>query len=123
MYYLEQHVKKVFLVLFQALVRLNKLGVTMSPKSINKALDLLGEDFDLPIKNWKGDITAHLEKRSKLVQEGCDLETRKGELVRLAAAGANRPIRLTQCCTQFKSPRVKILCVLYLHYNVAFTFK
>ena len=35
----------------------------------------------------------------------------------------NRLIRLTQCCTQFKSPGVKILCVLYLHYNVAFTFK
>ena len=35
----------------------------------------------------------------------------------------HRPIRLTQCCTQFKSPGVKILCVLYLHYNVAFTFK
>ena len=34
-----------------------------------------------------------------------------------------RPFRLTQCCTQFKSPGVKILCVLYLHYNVAFTFK
>ena len=35
----------------------------------------------------------------------------------------NRPNRLTQCCTQFKSPVVKILCVLYFHYNVAFTFK
>ena len=35
----------------------------------------------------------------------------------------NRPIRLSQCCTQFKSPGVKILCLLYLHYNVAFTFK
>ena len=35
----------------------------------------------------------------------------------------NRPIRLIQCCTQFKSPGDKILCVLYLHYNVAFTFK
>ena len=35
----------------------------------------------------------------------------------------HRPIRLTQCCTQFKSPGDKILCVLYLHYNVAFTFK
>ena len=34
----------------------------------------------------------------------------------------NRPIRLTQCCTQFKSPGVKILCVLYLNYNVTFTF-
>ena len=37
--------------------------------------------------------------------------------------GAYRPIRLTQCFTQFKSPGVKILCVLYLHYNVAFSFK
>ena len=35
----------------------------------------------------------------------------------------NRPIRLTQCCTQFKSPGYKILCVLYLQYNVAFTLK
>ena len=35
----------------------------------------------------------------------------------------HRPIRLTQCCTQFKSPGVKIFCVLYLHYNVVFTFK
>ena len=34
---------------------------------------------------------------------------------------SNRPIRLTQCRTQFKSPGDKILCVLYLHYNVAFT--
>ena len=33
------------------------------------------------------------------------------------------PIRLTRCCTQFKSPGVNILCVLYLHYNVAFTIK
>ena len=35
----------------------------------------------------------------------------------------NRPIRLTQCCTQFKSPGIKILCVLiciimrHLHLN------
>ena len=35
----------------------------------------------------------------------------------------HRPIRLTQYCTQFKSPGDKILCVLHLHYNVAFTFK
>ena len=35
----------------------------------------------------------------------------------------NRPIRLAQCCTQFKSPGDKILCVWHLHYNVAFTFK
>ena len=35
-------------------------------------------------------------------------------------ACAESPIRLAQCCTQFKSPGVKIFCVLYLHYNVAF---
>ena len=35
----------------------------------------------------------------------------------------HRPIRLTQCCTQFKSSGVKSLCVLYLYYNVTFTFK
>ena len=40
-----------------------------------------------------------------------------------ASEDCNRPFRVTQCCTQFKSPGVKILCVLYLHYNVAFTFK
>lgn len=34
----------------------------------------------------------------------------------------NRPFRLTQCCTQFKSTGVKIICVLYLHYNVVLTF-
>ena len=35
----------------------------------------------------------------------------------------NRPNRLTQCCTQFKSLWIKVLCVLYLHDNVAFLFK
>ena len=30
---------------------------------------------------------------------------------------------LTQSCTQLKAPGVKIICVLYLRYNVAFTFK
>ena len=34
-----------------------------------------------------------------------------------------RPIRLTQCCTQFKSLGVKVLCVFYLQDNEAFTFK
>ena len=29
----------------------------------------------------------------------------------------HRPNRLTRCCTLFKSPGVKVLCVLYLHYN------
>jgi len=35
----------------------------------------------------------------------------------------NRPIQLTQCCTQFRSLGVKVLCVFHLHDNIAFTFK
>ena len=31
-----------------------------------------------------------------------------------------KPIRLTQCCIQFKFHAVKVLCVFYLHDNVAF---
>ena len=34
-----------------------------------------------------------------------------------------RLTRLTQCCTQFKSLGVKVLCVLHLHDNIASTFK
>ena len=34
----------------------------------------------------------------------------------------NRAIRLTQCCTQFRSLGFKVLLVFYLHYNVAHTF-
>ena len=45
------------------------------------------------------------------------------EGVKALVKAIERPIQLTQCCTQFKSSGVKILCVLYLHYNVAFTFK
>ena len=35
----------------------------------------------------------------------------------------DRPIRLTQCCTQFRSLGVKVLCLFHLHDNIAFTFK
>ena len=59
----------------------------MSPKSINKVLDLLGEYFDLPLQTWKGNITAHLEKCSEKTQEHRDLERRQEELAQLAAAG------------------------------------
>ena len=35
-----------------------------------------------------------------------------------------RPIRLTQCCTKFRSLGVKVLCVFHFHDNIiAFTFK
>ena len=42
--------------------------------------------------------------------------------ISFVSLSANRPTRLTQCCTQFKSRGVKILCVPYLHYYAAFTF-
>ena len=32
---------------------------------------------------------------------------------------SDRPIRLTECSTQFKSVGIKVLCVLHLHDNVA----
>ena len=35
----------------------------------------------------------------------------------------NRPIRLTNVVPNSNLPGVRFFCVLYLHYNVAFTFK
>ena len=35
----------------------------------------------------------------------------------------DRPIRLTQCCAQFKSLRVRVFSVFHLHDNVEFTLK
>ena len=66
------------------------------------------------------------KKHQKRWQRSTVLTTRLWVLCnncQIKGLGDNRPIRLTQCCTQFKSPGDKILCVLYLHYNVAFTFK
>ena len=59
----------------------------MSPKSINKALDLLGVDYDLPLQMWKENSTKFLEKSCLLSRERRDLETRKEELDHLSAAG------------------------------------
>ena len=36
---------------------------------------------------------------------------------------SDRPILLTQCCTQFRSLGVKVLWVFHLYDNIAFTFK
>lgn len=59
----------------------------MSPKSINKALDLLGVDYNLPLQNWKDDNTKHLEKSCQMTHEVRELEARKEELVQQSAAG------------------------------------
>lgn len=59
----------------------------MSPKSINKALDILGVGFDLPLHNWKEEITSHLEKHSQLKQAKIEIETREEELEQQADMG------------------------------------
>lgn len=59
----------------------------MSPKSINKALDFLGEDYDLPLQMWKENSTKFLKKSCELARERSVWETRKEELDQLSAAG------------------------------------
>ena len=48
-----------------------------------------------------------------------------GDFAKIGKFGDSLPIsiRLIQCCTQFKSLRVKVLCVFHLHDKIAFTFK
>ena len=71
-------------------------------------------------------------KRNRPIRLACSRRSDSGERCEafftphrspLAERLEQATIRLTQCCTQFKSPGDKILCVLHLHYNVAFTFK
>lgn len=64
----------------QALVRLNHLGITMSPKSNNKALDIIGEDYDLKLHEWKDSIISHMVQKKEAVEETWRLELRKEEL-------------------------------------------
>lgn len=59
----------------------------MSPKSINKALDLFGVDYDLPFHIWKDNISDHLNKRCQLKQKKKELEVRKYELGQLVDSG------------------------------------
>ena len=61
----------------------------MSPKSINRVLDELGENFDKPLKDWKENITCHLEKSFLNAQELQRLEKKKDELLQLAVAENN----------------------------------
>ena len=58
----------------------------MSPKSINKALELLGVDYNLPLKNWREDISDYLTKQDQITLERRDLEVRKEELNQLTVA-------------------------------------
>ena len=74
---------------------------------------LLSIQYGLPGNMTTNGLTKLLHKKG-----------RKGRgIISLMFPFNDKPIRLTQSCTQFKSPGVRILCVFYLHYNVAFTFK
>ena len=52
----------------------------MSPKSINKALDIIGEDYDLKLDEWKDGIISHMLQKREAVEEKRRLELRKEEL-------------------------------------------
>ena len=61
----------------------NKLGVTTSPKTVNTALDLLGDDYDKPLQNWKEQLVDHLKISCQSNKERRKLETRREELDKL----------------------------------------
>ena len=46
---------------------------------------------------------------SDKMSDSCVLKSKE----KTCSHNLDRPIRLTQCCTQFKSPGDKILCVLF----------
>ena len=52
----------------------------MSPKSINKALDVIGEDYDQKPHEWKDRISSHMLQKKEAVEEKQRLELRKEEL-------------------------------------------
>jgi len=41
----------------------------MSPKSINKALDVIGEDYDLKLHEWKHKISSYMIQKKDAVKE------------------------------------------------------
>ena len=57
-----------------------KLGVAMSPKRINTALDLLGDDYDKPLQNWNEQLVDHIKISCQSNEERRKLETRSEEL-------------------------------------------
>ena len=52
----------------------------MSPKSINKALVIIGEDYDHKLHEWKDSIISHMLQKKEAVEEKRRLELRKEEL-------------------------------------------
>ena len=61
-------------------------------------------------------------KQGERDSAGLPLPTPRAFFASIFTISALRPIRLTQCCSQLRSPGVNILCVLCLHHNVAYTY-
>ena len=85
-------------------------------------------DVSSPDFSWeRGDVCTQASGGGKRGRErdsaGLFLPSPRAFSASIFTISAGRPILLTQCCTQVKSPGLKILCVLYLHHNEAFTFK
>ena len=80
----------------QALIRLNHLGISMSPKSTNKALDIIGEDYDLKLHQWKDRISSHMSHKKQAVEEKARLELQKEELNQQLLSGEDVHNQLVQ---------------------------
>ncbi|KAL9955364.1 hypothetical protein ACROYT_G036674 [Oculina patagonica] len=61
-------------------IRLNHLGLTMSPKSINTALDKVGEDYSIKLIQKKEEVSDYLKKEIELKHQEKELNTRITEL-------------------------------------------
>ena len=48
---------------------MNHLGVSVSPKSITKTLECVGEDFEKHRTAWKSKVVSHLEKEIELTSQ------------------------------------------------------
>lgn len=64
------------MLLSQGFIRLNQLGLSMSPKSINRALDKVGEDFSTKLIQMREQVSDHLQKEGDLKQQRKDLTER-----------------------------------------------
>ena len=93
----------------QALVRLNHLGITMSPKSINRALDIIGEDYDLKLHEWKDYISSHMMQKKEAVDGKQRLELTKEELNERLLLGEDVHNQLSQIHAAVSDVDQKIL--------------
>lgn len=58
---------------------MNHLGVSVAPTSLTKALDVVGEDFDVNFKVWKERLSCHLSKEMETKKELEILEQQVGD--------------------------------------------